>query len=498
MEFMTDNDLVGSYEIMAYVQDKSTESGRPDYPPTPFRVYENFTLNILNVNDAPRARLDQPLSTFVYNTSSVIEFNATRSSDVDIIHGDSLNYTWKKDSEILGYGSLLFKTIDEVGTYNITVNVTDQSGIFSVDWVNIEIEKARVPGEIFEGKDMERTHSDNSTPVVISKTTKVVKLFEGGQYGLDVASVSGTRNGALYKIRIMFTEKLDFLYTEEVIQEPQVELYFLTGEFEESPVEINPQTALDYLFPVPFSNVRYTRLEYDLRGPSATYPPSIVPLDTIRMLDDGMGVEITLTVVEMDDLGIKPDFDLYAVSQMKTTIKDANGQTLEVLSSWDSAGLNTNKPVISDAQQQDDDDNGESDFPLGLVIIIAIILVVFIIIIVLLVLLMKGKGKEEEPPAPAPQQMSVEDEILGEKSEDYPNYPGAQQMYGQTPQQQQPGLPPETQQAGLPPAQMQQGQDMQPSQSPGQVPDQSVQQAAPQQLPQGGQPQQTGQYIPPQ
>lgn len=507
MEFMTNNDLVGSYRVMAYVQDKSTEPGRPDYPPTPYRIYQNFTLNVINVNDDPLARLDQPISTFVYNTSSVIEFNASRSSDIDLVHGDELNYTWTKDGEVLGYGKLIYRTISEVGEYNITVNVTDKEGAYSVAWVNIEVEKARVPGEIFQGKDMERTHTDNNTAIVISRKAqgdREVTLFEGGPYALDVSSVRGTKNGAIYKVRVMFGEELDFLFTEEITQEPKLELYFLTPDFNETRVELNPQKALDYEFPVPFSNVRYTRLEFDLKGPSATYPPSIVPLDTIRMLDDGMGVEITLTVVEMDDLGIKPDFDLYAVAQMKTTIKDVNGVTLEVLNSWDSTGLNTEEPVITDATEVDDNGGDGSDFPIGVVIIIVLMLIVVAAIIAVLVFLMKGKKEgEEEPAAPAQPQQSVEDEIFGGPVDSYRQYPDAQQMYGQTTGQQQQGLPqPEQagqQQQGLPPAQSPVENQPQAAPAPDQQAPPQAQPADAQQTGQNPQSdQQQAQYMPPQ
>ncbi len=449
LRFRTTNDLVGTYQIEAYVRDRSTEGPRPDYPVTPYKVYSNFTLIINNINDAPMARIDQPISSFIYNTSSLIEFNASRSTDIDISHGDFLNYTWTLNGVVLGYGPLLHRMIEEPGTHNVTVNVTDSTGAYSLAWVEINVEKARVLGEIFYGKDLERSYFDNDTAIVISKSQDELKIYRGGQYSLDITSVTGTQKGALYKIQIRFDKKLDFLYTEELIQEPSVELYFLTPGFKETRVSLSLEDAMSYVFPVPFSNVRYTRLEYNLRGPSALYPPMIAPLDTIRMLDDGMGVEITLTVVEMDELGIRPDFELYAVAHLVTTIMDVNGQTLEQLTSWDSAGYNTTMPEIVDVQ--DVSSNGKESNGIPLIVWIMLIIVLLLVIgAVVLVLFLVTRKKEEEPEPLSPvREVTVEEEIFGQ--EQGPVYPDARQLYGGQVRQ---DLPPQQQeQQGLPPAQ---------------------------------------------
>lgn len=444
LEFMTSNDLVGIYDVEAFVRDYSTEEDRTDYPTTPYRVYSNFTLVIQNVNDPPKARIDQPTENFEYNTSSIIEFNAQRSIDIDIQHGDELNYTWTKNGEIFGYGPVFFKTIPEEGIHNVTVNVTDSEGIYSLSSVDVTIRKARVPGAVFENADMEREYSDNNTAVVISRTTDEIAIYNGGEYSLDLQSISSERNGAVFIIRVMFQEELDFLYTEELTQEPRLELFFLKPDFQEQQVSIDPQQALQYSFPVPFSNERYTRIEYDLRGPAATHPPSIVPLETIRKLDNGMGVEIKLTIVWMDDLGIKPDFELYAVASMKTTIKDVNGQTLEVLNSWDSSGHNTKLPQIKDAQENNGN-GGESDFPWGLLIFLIILLVVIIVMVLVVVIFVTGRKKEEpEPFVQSQPQQSIEEMVFGEQQqlEGGPLYPDSQQLYGDTTQTEGGGLPP--------------------------------------------------------
>ncbi len=477
LQFMTSNDLVGSYQIEAYVQDTFTEGGRPDYPVTPYKIYQNFTLKVLNVNDAPIARIDQPISTFTYNTSSLIEFNATRTIDVDISHGDILNYTWKRNGNIFGYGALFFQTIDSEGTYNITVNVTDLDGEYSLTWLNIDVEKARIPGEIFWNKDLERDYNDNTTAIVISKTQKEVNLYNGGPNSIDITSVEGSQKGPLYKIQIKFQKELEFLYTEEITQEPKLDLYFLTPEFVESPVILDPQDALDYQFPVPFSDTRYARLEYNLRGPTATYPPSIIALDTIRMLDDRMGVEITLTFVQMDDLGIGSDFQLYAVAEMKTIIKNVDGQTLERLDSWDSSGVNTMPPVITDAQDVDEYVNGDNGIP-AIVWIMLVFLLVVIVVIVVVVLILVRRKKKNEPVLEVKHQpeQSVEESIFGDPVEQQPQYPDAQQMYGQTIDQPGEQLPPGQvqEQAGLPPATsvpaQEPGKQLPPAQLQGQTP----------------------------
>lgn len=471
IEFMTSNDLVGIYPVSAFVQDKSSVSGRPDYPATPYKVWGNFTLNIENINDGPRALIDQPLSTFVYNTSSMIEFNALRSLDIDITHGDILNYTWTANGNIIGYGPKFYNTLPNEGTYNITVNVTDLEGLSSEDFVDINVVKARIPGEIFIGQDIDRGYTDNNTAIVIRRTTDEINLIRGGQYGLDIASIEGKRSGAVYSIRIDFTTQLDFLYTSEIQQDPILELYFLTSEFEEATVEMDPASALDYMYPLPPSNVRYKRLKYDLRGPTALSPSEIIPLDTIRILDTGMGVEITLTVVEMDDLGIKPDFELYAVASMDTVTKDVNGQLLEQYKSWDSTGLNTKDPIVDDAT--DAPTGNENGDGLGILWVIIIILVIIIIIVVAIVIVFLITRKKDEEPdqvmVPAQVEQSVDEMVFGDAQQQYPD---AQQMYGQPAQQtgelpqgqpaQQPEGLPQQQPELLPPQQpVQTGQEMQ-------------------------------------
>jgi hypothetical protein len=78
------------------------------------------------VNRAPVAFIDSPTSEDRYQEREPVTLNGTRSSDAD---DDDLNYTWYHDLQVdpVGYGELLEVELP-VGTYNVTLVVTDDAG----------------------------------------------------------------------------------------------------------------------------------------------------------------------------------------------------------------------------------------------------------------------------------------------------------------------------------------------------------------------------------
>jgi hypothetical protein len=78
------------------------------------------------VNRAPVANIDSPNSEERYQENEQVTLNANGSSDAD---GDKLNYTWYHDLQVgpIGYGKLLEVDLP-VGTYNVTLVVTDDVG----------------------------------------------------------------------------------------------------------------------------------------------------------------------------------------------------------------------------------------------------------------------------------------------------------------------------------------------------------------------------------
>ncbi len=431
LKFRTDNSMVGDYPVSAYTRDRSTrENGAPyDYQNSPSPIYSNFTLSIVNENDPPMALIDEPVSTFEYNTSSEIVFNASRTTDMDLIHGDVLNFTWYKNGELLGYGKVISRNIVMEGTYNITLNVTDNIE-WSLAYVNIVVKKAKVLGEIFEGKDLTRSSEDNSTAIVIWKNQERTKLARAGQHSLELTSISGRREGAIYKINVMFVEPLQFLFTDEVRNEPKLQVYFLKPDFEETQVVIDQQTASSYDFPVPPGGNRYGRMEFDLSIPQTTYPTQTIS-PRVRLLDNKMGVEITLTIVEMDLMNVKPDFVLYATAEMKTTIKTSSGVLEDLVTTWDSAGYGTKLPQVTGTiETPDDDENGPGK---GLIMLFVVLsaLIILIVIIGLVLFLFVFRKKEEKPQMTFQPEQSVDEMVFGARNDQYaqrptgPGYGGA-------------------------------------------------------------------------
>jgi len=84
---------------------------------------ESFTVW---VNRAPLAHIKSPTSTGLYRENDPITLNGTLSSDPD---EDDLNYTWYSDMQVdpIGHGRLLDVDLP-VGTYNVTLVVTDDVG----------------------------------------------------------------------------------------------------------------------------------------------------------------------------------------------------------------------------------------------------------------------------------------------------------------------------------------------------------------------------------
>jgi hypothetical protein len=84
---------------------------------------ETFTIW---VNRAPNAFIKSPVSTEIYMENDPVTLNGTLSSDPD---EDDLNYTWYSDMQVdpIGYGKLLDVDLP-VGTYNVTLVVTDDVG----------------------------------------------------------------------------------------------------------------------------------------------------------------------------------------------------------------------------------------------------------------------------------------------------------------------------------------------------------------------------------
>ncbi|MGA1819422.1 MAG: PKD domain-containing protein [Thermoplasmatota archaeon] len=482
LEFFTDNKLVGDYPVAVWVNDRPSEElgTKGDYPVTPYRIYSNLTLHIVNKNDPPTARMDSPSDTFTYNTTWPVEFNATRSADPDLIHGQELTYRWYVNGEPVGEGMVIEHLFTKEGEYKVALNVTDGE-FFSKVNRTIKVIKTRILGEIFEGKEIDQTYNDNvSDPLVLHRSQEEMFMEFDSKESIDIRTVEGYRdpgNERLYRIRINFGEKMEYLFTQERQQEPILDVYFLKPDFIEDRVAPKDSDIPTYNFPVPTSNYRYNKMQFDLRQVSVIYYPLVDKVPAIRKLDTDMGVEITLTVAELDEMNVNPDFILYVTASMKTTVTKSTGQ-VTIIKSWDSGGFGAMVPQVDAGTTGDNGGSQKGLSPIVIVIPSVILLVIILAVVVLLIFFFLGKKEKKEGPEQLyvpPQDFSVEDMVFGG-----PQAMTAEQLYG-APQPQGQALPQTPPPEGLPPAQPQ--TMVQPVQAPQQVP------APPQDAPQGPPPQ---------
>ncbi|MDG6225045.1 MAG: hypothetical protein QCI82_05985 [Candidatus Thermoplasmatota archaeon] len=400
VEFKTNNKLVGRYDISAWVRDRSTlPQTPPDYPLTPYPVYANYTLVIENVNDPPTAIIDSPFSNFPYNTSYPIEFNASRTRDPDLIHGQELNYTWLLNGRIIGYGMVLLTIVPNDGFYNVTLNVTD-GHTFSLDHRDITVRRARVYGEIFKGRTFDHEHSDpQDDQLVLRYSQEGVTISYEDMDSIDIVSIKGIKVAeSSYRVTARFSQPLEFVYTGEKTQEPTLNIYFVKPEFIEDPPQITHEMVPGYSFRHPPSAHRYARIELDLRTREVIYSNTQI-FPQVRLLSDRMGVEVTFTLVEMDQLGIIPDFKIFARAYMKTVLTNVKGSTT-IIQSYDTIGHNASEPV-TEVYGSNNEDNGEKQLSSSTIVLIgALIIITLMILVIVGVLIVISKRKKEETPPP--------------------------------------------------------------------------------------------------
>jgi len=91
------------------------------------------------VNRAPTAAIESPVGTEVYRDRDEVTLNASGSDDPD---GDALNYTWYIDLQVdpVGHGRVLEVNLP-VGTYNVTLVVTDDDGAQDTTSVLVTVER---------------------------------------------------------------------------------------------------------------------------------------------------------------------------------------------------------------------------------------------------------------------------------------------------------------------------------------------------------------------
>ena len=420
LEFPTNNEIVGTIPVEARVMDRSTVS-HSDYRSTPYPVYSNFTIHISNVNSPPTAIMDSPVTTLKYNTTGLIEFNASRSGDDDLIHGQELNYTWFMNGEILGYGMVLKSRIGEEGTHNITLVVSDGEFTSEVSR-DIQVLRTIVPGEKFRQANIDRSYpsDEEGDAVVVFQSEEKKSITIGGKNSLDITSLKGVLEGAKYRITVRFNKEWTFLDTQTK-HEPILKVYFMKPSFEEDPPIITLETIKsNNNFQSPPGSFIYRTVEVDLRLEQILRPTSDNINPQVRMLSNNKGLELTMTVVEMDYMGVEPDFELFASAHLRTTKEVSEGES-EFYESWDTAGFNSKEPATQPTEETEVEENGdESNLGIIIAIIIAVLIILIVIIGVVIVIIKASSGKkdEEEDRGTGPKPTSIEEELgLAEKEE---------------------------------------------------------------------------------
>ncbi len=150
LSFLPDNDLVGEHEVNITATDEGTIA------PVGLSTTKEFKLHILNVNDAPIARITKPKNNAKFNTSSPINVSGENSTDDDIRYGDIIEYYWYLDSEdnLKAYRkepTVELEPIKKSGKHSLILIVKDSSE--KVGRTNITIWVISLVGDLPGGED---------------------------------------------------------------------------------------------------------------------------------------------------------------------------------------------------------------------------------------------------------------------------------------------------------------------------------------------------------
>jgi hypothetical protein len=137
ISILPDNDMVGRYWLEFDVSDFDDKS-------------DSKTVNLVvnNVNDPPLPLISWPSHKQKYNTTTLINFDGTDSTDDDLIYGDILSYHWSSNiSGVLSTEPKFSTNLTEVGWHKITLSVNDGSSEEAQEYIEIQIIPSKVPSD---------------------------------------------------------------------------------------------------------------------------------------------------------------------------------------------------------------------------------------------------------------------------------------------------------------------------------------------------------------
>ena len=156
---LPDNDMVGSYWLKFEVSDLDGKSDS-----------KSIKLVVNNVNDPPVPLISKPSHKQKYNTTTLINFDGTDSTDDDLIHGDILRYRWSSNiSGVLSTESKFSTNLTSVGWHEITLTVIDGSSEEVQKYIEIQIIPSKVPSD---KKDEDKDGDDEDKSIDDTKDRK--------------------------------------------------------------------------------------------------------------------------------------------------------------------------------------------------------------------------------------------------------------------------------------------------------------------------------------
>jgi hypothetical protein len=161
-----------------------------------FNITDDVKITVLPVNDPPGpAVIKEPENGLEVYENTKLNFTGT-CSDPDLLYVDELTFNWHSDLQgVLGTGDTLIDVDLDVGTHQITLNVSDKAGSYSIANINIVILELPTEPEI-EDKEKSDHLMDLYLPVLVIVIILIILLLIFIQKSRYARSKSSEAEGA--------------------------------------------------------------------------------------------------------------------------------------------------------------------------------------------------------------------------------------------------------------------------------------------------------------
>ncbi|MGA1821984.1 MAG: right-handed parallel beta-helix repeat-containing protein [Thermoplasmatota archaeon] len=356
--------------------------------------FMNFTLSVINVNDAPSITSDNVLTA----TEDELFFNVYTAVDVDPTM-DEISWSIDTDADFLSIDpetGNLSGTPDngDVGSWWVKVIVTDEHGAFS--WVNFTLNVVNV----------------NDGPVLNISSLTGNLVEDSGSYIIDLREVfidpDGQDLSYQYTASGNFTVSFDGTVMT-ITPKPDwsgTEIITITASDGEIDISIDLTLTVSNVNDPPSNPVVTGRDEYIVGGDQTV---SATADDPDLAFGDVLTFSWSSDVTGQIGTGQEINLSL------------PKGKHVITLTVTDSAGESVTTTFEIEVVEKKDDDG----FPMWIIILIAVVLLVIVLLIILFVVLRKKKEPEQGQPA-AVQEIpeGVSEEVYsGDVAPEQPFYP---------------------------------------------------------------------------